>query len=256
MGILNATPDSFYDKERPSDAKGLLALAEKMLKDGASILDVGGESTRPGAKPVTPAEEATRVLPVIKEIRNCFPDAWISVDTYHAQVANDAVRAGADMINDISGGALDGNMLRTAAALNVPYIAMHIQGTPQTMQEKPHYDNVVQDVMRHLRLTLARCRDAGIRQVIADPGFGFGKTLEHNFELLRMMAMFATLKVPLLAGLSRKSVVCKPLGITPAEALNGTTALNMAALMNGANILRVHDVKEAVETVRLYQHLA
>lgn len=255
MGIINATPDSFYDEKRAKDSKGLLDLAEKMLKDGASILDIGGESTRPGANPVSATEETDRVAPVIESIRQRFPDTWISIDTYHASVAIAAVQAGADIVNDISGGILDDEMIPTVASLGVPYIAMHIQGTPQTMQNAPQYNNVVQEVMRHLRQIISRCHDAGIRQVIADPGFGFGKTVEHNFELLGMLRTFETLGVPILAGLSRKSVICKPLGVSPANALNGTTALNMVALLNGASILRVHDVKEAVETVKLYQHL-
>jgi len=255
MGIINVTPDSFYDQKRANDPKGLLELAEKMLKEGASILDIGGESTRPGADPVSASEEADRVVPVIESIRRQFPDTWISVDTYHASVAKAAVNAGADIVNDISGGLLDQEMIPTVASLAVPYIAMHIQGTPQTMQKDPQYHNVVQEVMRHLRQIISRCQDAGIRQVVADPGFGFGKTVEHNFELLSMLRTFSTLGVPILAGISRKSIVCKPLGISPAKALNGTTALNMVALMNGANILRVHDVQEAVETVKLYQYL-
>lgn len=255
MGIVNATPDSFYDQKRVNDPKGLLHLAEKMLKDGASILDVGGESTRPGAIPVSATEETDRVVPVIDAIRRLFPDTWISVDTYRASVAKAAVDAGADIVNDISGGLLDADMIPTVAALDVPYIVMHMQGTPQTMQDAPQYNNVVQEVVRHLRYIISRCNDAGIRQVIADPGFGFGKTLKHNFDLLSMLGAFSTLGVPVLAGLSRKSIVCKPLGLSPANALNGTTALNMAALMNGASILRVHDVREAIETVKLYQYL-
>ncbi|MBX2905647.1 MAG: dihydropteroate synthase [Taibaiella sp.] len=256
MGILNATPDSFYHEKRASEAKGLLGLAEIMLKDGASILDVGGESTRPGAGAVSPDEEAKRVLPAITSLRKEFPDVWISIDTYHAEVARNAVDAGADIVNDISGGLLDKDMLNTVAELDVPYIVMHIQGVPGTMQQDPQYNHVVQDVLRHLRQIISRCHDAGIKQVIADPGFGFGKTVEHNYELLAMLNTFSTLGVPVLAGLSRKSMICKPLKVSPVNALNGTTALNMAALMNGANILRVHDVREAIETVKLFRHLA
>lgn len=256
MGILNATPDSFYLEKRASEAKGLLGIAEEMLNEGASILDIGGESTRPGAAAVSTEEEASRVLPLIRSLRKEFPGVWISIDTYHAEVARQAVEAGADIVNDISGGLLDQDMLGTVAELDVPYIAMHIQGVPGTMQQDPQYNHVVQDVVRHLRQIISRCQDAGIRQVIADPGFGFGKTVEHNYELLAMLNTFSTLGVPVLAGLSRKSMICKPLKVAPANALNGTTALNMAALINGANILRVHDVKEAMETVQLFMHLA
>jgi len=255
MGILNATPDSFYDSKCGNDTNGLLQLAEKMLKDGASMLDVGGASTKPGQPLIAKDEELKRVIPVISALRKQFPDTWISVDTYNAKVASEAIHAGADMINDISAGAFDKEMYATVAALDVPYIAMHIQGTPETMQVKPEYDNVVSEVMRSLRHSTNKCNEAGINQVIVDPGFGFGKTTEHNYDLLRMLGTFTTLGRPILVGISRKSIVCKPLKVNPEHALNGTTALNMAALMNGANILRVHDVKEAVETVTLFNCL-
>jgi dihydropteroate synthase len=255
MGIINATPDSFYTKGAHNTIDGLVQLAGEMIADGATILDIGGASTRPGQLLMPPEEEMPRVLPVVQAIRHTYPDVWISVDTYNSKVAKETVATGADMINDISGGLFDPCMLKTVAALHVPYILMHIQGKPATMQQNPQYQNATTEVHLHLALAIAQCRDAGITDIIADPGFGFGKTVAHNFELLKNLNLFSTLQVPVLAGLSRKSMICKPLHISPAEALNGTTALNMAALMNGAAILRVHDVKEAKETVTLYEYL-
>jgi len=252
MGILNATPNSFYNKGEKSDKDSLLATAERMLEDGAEILDIGGASSKPGEPLIDPETEKNRIIPVIEAIRKRFPDTWISVDTYNSPVAKAAIEAGADIINDISAGAIDDKMLNVVAGLKVPYIAMHIQGTPETMQLSPAYENVVAEVLRQLRNAIQRCEQAGINQIIIDPGFGFGKTVAHNFELLSMLGTFKLTDRPILAGLSRKSMICKPLKISPENALNGTTALNMAALMNGADILRVHDVKEAVETVRLY----
>lgn len=255
MGILNATPNSFYNNGRDSTPEGLLQNAEVMLNESASILDIGGASTKPG-EPITDAgEELKRVIPAITAIRKRFPEAWLSVDTYHARIAKEAVNAGADIVNDISAGAFDANMLKTVAALKVPYVAMHILGTPETMQVRPEYDNVVQEVQRRLRQVIRKCHDAGIEEIIIDPGFGFGKTVEHNFDLLRLLSTFARLEKPVMVGISRKSMICKPLKVNPEHALNGTTALHMAALLNGANILRVHDVKEAVETIKLYQQL-
>ncbi len=255
MGILNATPNSFYNKGQDSSVDGLLRNAEVMLNDGAAILDIGGASTKPGEPLIDSKDELGRVIPAITAIRKRFPHAWLSVDTYNAVVAKEAVNAGADIVNDISAGAFDADMLKTVAALKVPYIAMHIQGTPETMQQDPAYDNAVQDVQRHLRQIITKCHEAGITDIIIDPGFGFGKTVEHNFDLLRLLATFERLGKPLLVGISRKSMVCKPLKVSPENALNGTTALHMAALLHGANILRVHDVKEAVETITLYKHL-
>jgi dihydropteroate synthase len=252
MGILNATPNSFYNKGQMSDKDSLLATAEKMLEGGAEILDIGGASSKPGEPLIDPETEKNRIIPVIEAVRKQFPDTWISVDTYNSPVAKAALEAGADIINDISAGTIDGEMLPVVAGLQAPYIAMHIQGTPETMQLSPAYENVVAEVLRHLRNAIQRCEQAGINQIIIDPGFGFGKTVAHNFELLSMLGTFKLTDRPILAGLSRKSMICKPLKISPENALNGTTALNMAALMNGADILRVHDVKEAVETVRLY----
>ncbi len=256
MGILNATPNSFFNKGRDSDTDSLLRTATNMLKDGVAILDIGGASTKPGQPIMNASEELKRVIPVIAALNREFPDVWLSVDTYNSTVAKEAVAAGASIVNDISGGAFDSNMLPVVAELKVPFIAMHIQGTPETMQQNPTYDNVVQEVKRHLLQIIARSTAAGISDIVIDPGFGFGKTVAHNFELLRMLGAFTTLDRPILAGVSRKSMICKPLKINPEHALNGTTALNMTALINGANILRVHDVKEAIEVVTLYNKLS
>jgi dihydropteroate synthase len=256
MGILNATPDSFYTGGRDAGAEALLREAERMIAEGAVILDIGGASTRPGAELVAVEEELRRVLPVITAIHSRFPETWISIDTYHAAVARAAVDAGARIINDISAGGLDPEMLRTVAALQVPYIAMHMQGTPQTMQQNPQYEEVVVTVREYLAEACARCRAAGITDVIVDPGFGFGKTVTHNFSLLKQMHTLRLLGKPVLAGISRKSMICRTLGITPDKALNGTTALHMVALQQGASILRVHDVKEAVEVIALYEQFA
>lgn len=255
MGILNATPDSFYTQGRDSDTDGLLRNAEQMLEDGAKILDIGGASTRPGADMMQADEEMKRVLPAIEAITQRFPEAWISVDTYNSATAEQAVAAGAHIINDVSAGTLDEHMLTTVARLKVPYIAMHMQGTPKTMQQNPQYDEVVMDVRTYLADICHRCDKAGITDVIIDPGFGFGKTKEHNFALLRELHTFRMLGRPILAGISRKGMVWKTLRTTPEAALNGTTALHMVALQQGANILRVHDVKEAVEVVKLWREL-
>jgi len=255
MGILNATPDSFYNKGHYSNADSLLKVADQMLRDGASILDIGGASTKPGQDLLSADEELTRIMPVIETIYKHFPDAWLSVDTYNARTAKEAVNAGASIVNDVSSGSIDKDMLTTVGQLNVPYIAMHMQGTPKTMQLNPEYDDVVKEVIAYLRSICDDCEAAGIKEVIIDPGFGFGKTVGHNFALLRSLSSFSGLGKPILAGLSRKSMICKPLKVNPEHALNGTTALNMVALQQGANILRVHDVKEAMEVVKLYGEL-
>ncbi len=255
MGILNATPDSFYNQGRDSDADSILRNAERMLKDGAAILDVGGASTKPGSAIIAPDEELSRVIPVIEALHKHFPEAWLSVDTYHSKVALEAVNAGAAIINDVSSGSIDGNMIATVAQLQVPYIAMHMQGTPATMQQNPQYSNVTPDILNYLRQIVDQCEAAGIKDIIIDPGFGFGKTLEHNYELLRNMHTLRMLGKPVLAGISRKGMVWKALGTTPEEALNGTTALHMVALQQGANIIRAHDVKEAMEVIKLYSWL-
>lgn len=255
MGIINVTPDSFYTRGQGQDEKTLLETVEKMLNDGAAIIDVGGASTKPGQKLIEPEEELQRIMPAIGAIIKQFPDIWLSVDTYNSRVAIEAVNAGAAMINDVSSGRFDAEMLNTVARLRAPYIAMHMQGTPETMQVSPQYDDVVRTVYDSLLGTCRECEAIGITEIIIDPGFGFGKTVEHNFALLRSLHEFTNIGVPVLAGLSRKSMICKPLKISPEHALNGTTALNMTALMNGANILRVHDVKEAVEVVQLFRQL-
>ncbi len=255
MGILNVTPDSFYTRGKNNSIPGMLGQAEQMIREGAIILDVGGVSTRPGAVPVSVAEETDRVVPVIEALHARFPDTWISADTYHAAVARAAVAAGALIVNDISAGVLDHEMLSAVAALKVPYIAMHMQGTPQTMQDNPQYGDVVQEVLQYLSEACQAAAAAGIHDIIIDPGFGFGKTDSHNFALLRGLHTLRITGRPVLAGISRKSMICRTLGITPEAALNGTTALHMAALQQGASILRVHDVKEAVEVIRLFECL-
>jgi len=252
MGIINATPDSFYEGSRFSGTDKILAQAEKMIIDGASILDVGGQSTRPGSEKVSEDAELSRVIEGIEAIHRKFPKAIISIDTYHSTVAKKSVQAGASIVNDISSGAMDTQMLPTVAALQVPYIAMHMKGTPQTMQELSNYENVTREILDFFIRKKQECKTAGIADVIIDPGFGFAKTIAHNFQLLNDLSIFKMLDLPLLVGLSRKSSVYKTLGISAQEALNGTTVLHTMALVNGANILRVHDVKEANEAVKLY----
>lgn len=253
MGILNLTPDSFFADSRHKITDELLLSCEKMLTDGADILDLGGVSTRPGADAVTVDEELKRVIPAIEAIAKRFPEAILSIDTFRAQVAKQAVVAGASMVNDVSAGKLDEGMFATVAQLQVPYILMHMQGTPATMQQNPQYGNVVLEVLDYLVAEVAKLRALGINDIILDPGFGFGKTVEHNFQLLQGLDALNITGLPVLAGLSRKSMICRTLGVKPADALNGTTALNMVALIKGAKILRVHDVKEAVECVRLFE---
>lgn len=255
MGILNATPDSFFNNGRDSDVYGLLRTADRMIHDGAAILDIGGASTKPGQPLIDADEELERVMPVVTAISKQFPEVWLSIDTYNAKVARETVEAGVSIVNDVSSGRFDKEMLQTVAGLKVPYIAMHMLGTPQLMQLDPRYDDVVKEVYRYLEDMCAACAAAGIRDVIIDPGFGFGKTVTHNFALLRELHTFKGLGRPILAGLSRKSMICKPLKVNPEHALNGTTALNMVALQQGASILRVHDVKEAREVLIMAQWL-
>ena len=251
MGIVNVTPDSFYNESRKFESTEILNQAEKMLSEGATILDIGGQSTRPGSEDVGVDEELKRVIPAIEMLSKYFSDAIISVDTYRSTVVEEAVAAGASMVNDISGGSLDKRMLETVGKLNVPYILMHIKGTPQTMQQYAEYKNVSLEVLDYFIKKVEECRLAGINDVIIDPGFGFAKTIQHNFELLNQLEVFKILDRPFLVGISRKSTIYKTLGVTAQEALNGTTVLNTAALLKGANILRVHDVKEAMEVVKL-----
>ncbi len=251
MGIINVTPDSFYDSSRKQSIKEIVQQAGNMLAEGATILDIGGQSTRPGSKRVSVAEETDRVVPAIEAIIAQYPETILSIDTYAAPVAASAIRAGAAIVNDISSGDMDPDIYAVAASANTPYICMHMQGTPDSMQENPQYENVTLEVLDYLVQKLAVCRAAGIKDVIVDPGFGFGKSIRHNFTLLKEMSALQILGVPILAGLSRKSTIYRTLGITADEALNGTTVLNTLAIMNGASILRVHDVKPAVETVRL-----
>lgn len=252
MGILNITPDSFYSGSRVEQTDVLLK-AGQMIDEGATILDIGGQSTRPGSDRLTAAEELNRVLPAIKRIKENYPSVFLSIDTYHATVAKETVAAGVDLVNDISAGDMDTNMLSTVASLNVPFIAMHMQGTPDTMQDKPSYDNIAKEVVDYFIQKTAACKAAGITDIIIDPGFGFGKTINHNFQLLKQMEVLQLFQIPVLAGLSRKSTIWKTLQITPEEALNGTTVLNTIALTKGASILRVHDVREAVEAIKLYE---
>lgn len=256
MGILNATPDSFYTKGKNNTVDGLLRQAETMLAEGAQLLDIGGLSTRPGAAAISIEEELDRVVPVIAAIGARFPDMWLSVDTYNSKVAAAAVAAGAAIVNDVSAGELDVDMIPVVAALGVPYIAMHMKGRPQHMQDQPEYENVTLEVLDYLSAVCARCSEAGIRDLILDPGFGFGKTAAHNYELLSHMALLRMAGKPLLAGVSRKSMIYRSLDINADDALNGTTALHMVALQQGAAILRVHDVKQAVEAVKLYRLLS
>lgn len=251
MGIINATPDSFYAGSRQHTIDGILRLAEIMLQQGADILDIGGQSSRPGSIVVGEEEELKRVIDSIAALYDRFPTAFISVDTYYSKVAREAVAAGAGIINDISAGTMDGEMFSTAASLKVPYVLMHMQGTPQTMQQSPQYDNVTSEVLDFLIAKTELLKKAGVNDIIIDPGFGFGKTIAHNFELLSNLSVFKIIPHPLLLGISRKSTISKTLGITTEEALNGTTVLNTIGLMNGADIIRVHDVKEAKEAIQL-----
>lgn len=256
MGILNLTPDSFFDGGHYLAPEASLARAEQLLEEGAAILDLGGASTRPGASVVPADEEIRRVVPVIEAILKKFPEAVISVDTWRASVAREAVHAGAAMINDISAGSLDPEMFDTVGSLKVPYILMHMQGTPADMQQKPHYEDVVTEVLDFLIQKIAGLREIGVKDIILDPGFGFGKSLEHNYQLFRNLHVFSRVTGhPLLVGISRKSMIWKPLGIRAEEALNGTAALHMAALQQGARLLRVHDVKEAMQVIRLWELL-
>ena len=255
MGILNVTPDSFYDGGMFDSNKKILDHVEKMLTDGADIIDVGGYSSRPGAKEVKLKDEIKRVVPTIELIKKEFNETTISVDTFRSEVALQAVNGGASIINDISGGDLDPNMFNCVAELNVPYIIMHMQGNPKNMQNNPLYENVIVEIIENLSKKVFEATEAGVIDVIIDPGFGFGKTIEHNYKILRELSFFKELDCPILVGLSRKSMIYSLLEEKPENVLNGTTCLNTVSILNGANILRVHDVKEAKEVVKLTNFL-
>lgn len=255
MGILNLTDDSFYKGYLQLDHAALLHKVQQMLRDGAAIIDIGGQSTRPGSVLLSAEEEAARIISVIRFLTDEIPGLIISVDTFYSKVALKAAEAGAAIINDISGGSMDKDMIKTAAALRMPYVCMHMKGTPQTMQQLAAYKNVTEEVLSYMQHKLNECRQAGIIDFIIDPGFGFAKTISHNFQLLNDLELFRIIDAPLLVGLSRKSTIYKTLGTTAEHALNGTTVLHTIALQKGANILRVHDVKEAAEAIKLLQAL-
>ncbi len=253
MGIINATPDSFYESHLQKGIDATIALADNMLQEGADILDIGGQSSRPGSQRISAEEEIERVGPLIKQLIQKHPDCIISIDTYYSKVAAAAIDAGAAIVNDISAGEMDTAMLPMVGAFGVPYICMHMKGTPDNMQSLAKYEDVTKEVLDYFITKIAACAKAGITDIIIDPGFGFAKTAAHNFTLLKNLPVFEMLGKPVLAGISRKSTIYKTLGITSGEALNGTTILNTLALQNGAAILRVHDVKEAKEAVTLME---
>jgi len=253
MGILNVTPDSFYDGLKYIDEASILKQAEKMISEGADFIDVGGYSTRPGAEEISEEEELNRVLPVITIIAKNFPDTIISVDTFRSGVARQAIEAGASMINDISGGEQDARMFETVASLGVPYILMHMKGDPQTMTKQTTYENILKEIIDYFHQRVFRLQKLGVKDVVIDPGFGFAKTVDQNFELLNKLDRFQILEKPMLVGLSRKSMIWRTLQTNPEGALNGTTVLNTIALLKGTSILRVHDVREAKEAIQLVQ---
>lgn len=251
MGVLNLTPDSFYDGGSYKNEKEIIYQVEKMLNEGATFIDLGAYSSRPNADNISQDKERSRILPVVNLLLKHFPDALLSIDTFRSDIAESCINAGAAIINDISAGNLDNNMLKTVARLQVPYIMMHMRGNPKTMQQLAHYDDLLKDILFYFSKKINEARALKINDLIIDPGFGFAKTLEQNFELLNTLELLNITDLPILAGLSRKSMIYKTLDTTANEALNGTTALNMIALQKGASILRVHDVKEAVECIKL-----
>ena len=255
MGILNITPNSFYDGGKFKSESDILNQVEKMLFEGATFIDIGAYSSKPNADFVSENEENNRILPIINLILRHFPSTLISVDTFRSGIARSSIENGACIINDISAGSLDENMMQTVADLRVPFIMMHMRGTPQTMQKLTDYENIIKEMLYYFSEKITKARSLGINDLIIDPGFGFAKTLDQNYEILKNFELFKMLELPILAGISRKSMVYKPLGSTAQEALNGTTALNAIALSKGAKILRVHDVKEAVECVKLMDKL-
>jgi dihydropteroate synthase len=255
MGILNCTPDSFFDGGKYSNSNAIVNQVEKMLSEGATFIDVGAYSSRPGAKHISEEEELSRILPVIKLLISEFPSILISVDTFRSDIANQCVHHGSCMVNDISAGEMDENMFTAIAKLQVPYIIMHMQGTPQNMQKKPIYKDVVSDLLYYFSKKIAELHELSVNDIITDVGFGFGKSISHNYQLLKHLEQFKNLETPILAGLSRKGMLYKPLNITAESALNATTSANTVALLNGASILRVHDVKEAIEAVKIVELL-
>lgn len=253
MGIINVTNDSFYEGSRSQNEDSVLSMAEKMIKEGVDILDIGGYSSRPGADDISIELELERVIPAIRSIKKEFPDSIISIDTFRAKVLNEALAHGADICNDISGFSLDPSLLDELSKHKVPYILMHMKGNPQNMKELSHYDNMILEMIEYFRTKIKALNEQGIHDIILDPGFGFAKNVNQNFFLLKELKSFDIFELPILAGLSRKSMIWRSLDISADDALNGTTALNMLALENGASILRVHDVKEAVECIKLFQ---
>ena len=255
MGILNITPNSFYDGGKYSLENNAISQVEKMLKGGATFIDIGAYSSKPNAEFVSEKEELNRITPVVKAIINEFPEAMLSIDTFRSSVAQECIYNGAALINDISAGNLDEKMMGVIASNNVPYIMMHLRGTPQTMQSKTNYEHLINEMITYFSEKIYKARSLGVNDLIIDPGFGFAKTTDQNFEILSNLELFEILELPILAGVSRKSMIYKTLDTTPDEALNGTTVLNTIAITKGANIIRVHDVKEAIECVKLYEKL-
>ena len=255
MGVLNVTPDSFYDGGIYSSEKKILKQVEKMVLDGADIIDVGGYSSKPGATSITIEEEEKRVIPIIKLIYKTFKESIISVDTFRSEISEKSINAGASIINDISGGDLDNNIYKIAGKYKTPYIIMHMRGNPSNMQNNPVYKNINYEIIKDLSKKIDLAQNNGVYDIIIDPGFGFGKTIEHNYQILNNLKLYKILDKPILVGISRKSMIYKLLKTEPSKALNGTTVLNTIALINGANILRVHDVKEAKEVIKLYSFL-
>ena len=255
MGILNITPDSFYDGGFYNSEKKIIAQVKKMINDGASIIDIGGYSSRPGAEDISIETELSRVLIVIKAIKNKFPETLISIDTFRSEVAKKAVNAGADIINDISGGSLDKKMFNTVSELNVPYIIMHMKGNPRNMIKKTKYEDVLKEIIRYFSKKIHLATKAGIKDIIIDPGFGFAKNVEQNFNILNNLDYLKYLDKPILIGVSRKSMIYKTLEVTPKDALNGSTVLHTISLLKGAKIIRTHDVKEANEAIKLVSQL-
>lgn len=255
MGILNITPDSFYDGGRFKDEVSILNQVDKMLTEGATFIDVGAYSSRPGAKHISEQEELKRIVPVINLLIKKYPESIISVDTFRSKIAKETIHAGAAIVNDISGGNMGTKMFQTVADLQVPYILMHMLGTPQNMQQNPVYNDVIKDIISFFASKIYTLHELKLNDVIIDVGFGFGKTVNHNYQILKDLELFKILDAPILAGISRKSMLYKTLGISAKEALNATTSANTIALLNGANILRVHDVKEAIEAVKIVNQL-